>query len=74
MSRLRGFDPSKDNWCVLVESRMSDGTSPADSCRSMIPEDAHVEKAHKERHADETLTPQSVQDAITSRTRSNWRL
>lgn len=48
------FDPSKNNWCVLVESRMSDGTVRRFMSFHDTYEDAHgIEEAHKEAHADE---------------------
>lgn len=55
------FDPSKNSWCVLVESRMSDGTVRRFMSFHNTYEDAHgTEKAHKEAHADEPNTTVSL--------------
>lgn len=51
------FDPSKNNWCVLVESRMTDGTIRRFMSFHNTYEDAHsIAEAHKETHADEPNT------------------
>lgn len=48
------FDPSKNHWCVLVESRMTDGTIHRFMSFHDTYESAHsIEEAHKEAHADE---------------------
>lgn len=48
------FDPSKNHWCVLVESRMTDGTIRRFMSFHDTYESAHsIEEAHKEAHADE---------------------
>lgn len=48
------FDPSKNHWCVLVESRMTDGTIRRFMSFHNTYKDAHgIEEAHKEAHADE---------------------
>lgn len=55
------FDPSKNHWCVLVESRMSDGTVRRFMSFHNTYEDAHgTEEAHKEAHADEPNTTVSL--------------
>ena len=55
------FDPSKNNWCVLVESRMTDGTIRRFMSFHNTYEDAHsTEEAHKEAHADEPNTTGSL--------------
>ncbi|MBF1369972.1 MAG: hypothetical protein HXN12_08750 [Porphyromonadaceae bacterium] len=55
------FDPSKNHWCVLVESRMTDGTIRRFMSFHDTYEDAHgIEKAHKEAHADELNTTVSL--------------
>lgn len=48
------FDPSKNHWCVLVESHMTDGTIRRFMSFHDTYESAHsIEEAHKEAHADE---------------------
>lgn len=48
------FDPSDKSWCVLVESRMSDGTIRRFMSFHDTYKDAHgIEEAHKEAHADD---------------------
>lgn len=55
------FDPSKNHWCVLVESRMSDGTVRRFMSFHNTYEDARgIENAHKEAHADEPNTTVSL--------------
>lgn len=55
------FDPSKNNWCVLVESRMTDGTIRRLMSFHSTYNDARItEKAHKEAHADESNTTVSL--------------
>lgn len=55
------FDPSKNHWCVLVESRMTDGTIRRFMSFHNTYEDAHdTEEAHKEEHADEPNTTVSL--------------
>lgn len=55
------FDPSKNHWCVLVESRMTDGTIRRFMSFHNTYEDAHgTEEAHKEAHADEPNTTVSL--------------
>lgn len=55
------FDPSKNHWCVLVESRMSDGTVRRFMSFHNTYEDAHgTVEAHKEAHADEPNTTVSL--------------
>lgn len=55
------FDPSKNHWCVLVESRMFDGTVRRFMSFHNTYEDAHcIEEAHKQAHADEPNTTVSL--------------
>lgn len=56
------FDPSKNHWCVLVESRMTDGTIRRFMSFHNTYEDAHdTEEAHaEEAHADEPNTTVSL--------------
>ena len=55
------FDPSKNHWCVLVESRMSDGTVRRFMSFHNTYEDARgIENAHQEAHADEPNTTVSM--------------
>lgn len=55
------FDPSKNHWCVLVESRMSDGTVRRFMSFHNTYEDARgIENAHKEAHTDEPNTTVSL--------------
>lgn len=55
------FDPSKNSWCVLVESRMSDGTVRRFMSFHNTYEDAHdTKEAHKKAHADESNTTVSL--------------
>lgn len=49
------YNPAENHWCVLVESRMSDGTIRRFMSFHGTYDDAHsIEEAHKETHADES--------------------
>lgn len=64
MSMMPGcivFDPSRNHWCVLAETRMPDGTVRRFMSFHDTYDDAHsIEEAHKEAHADESNTTVSL--------------